>query len=532
MNTKAIIYCRVSSEKQVKEGHGLDGQELRCRQYAKAKGYEVTAVFRDEGISGGVADRPGMRKLLSYLETAAVFEEKIVVIIDDISRIARDIGAHFQLRSSIKSRNGVLESPSIEFEESPMGKFVETVMAGGAELARNENRVRVMKNMRSRMEKGYWSFDEIPGYKYQKDDIHGKVLRRDEPKASVIQEALEGFSNHRFETKVDVQKFLESKKYSHRAAFKGVVHLSQVIRLLERAYFYAGFIEYPFWDISRRSGHHDAIIDLNTLKKIEERLKEKERRTFRKDLNEDFPLRGFLACAHCEKLMTASWSRGRTKQYALYRCTQNGCQFQNKSIRKRDAEERMFGLLQRMVPKEGTIKLVEAVLRDLWDQRIDLLQEQKNERQKHAKSIDQEIDNLCERLADIKSPILIQKLESRVDQLEAKKRSLDVKQLSKEDSQCDFGTALTMACNFMRNPAALWNSDVFEDKRTALNLAFIGILPYDKQSGFGTVTFALPFELCKACETEKSKMVEMPGVEPGCSVYEEGSYDHVLFNSL
>jgi hypothetical protein len=207
--------------------------------------------------------------------------------------------------------------------------------------------------------------------------------------------------------------------------------------------------------------------------------------------------------------MTASWSRGRTKQYALYRCTKNGCSFQNKSIRKKDAEDRLVDLLKRMAPQRGTIKLVEAVLRDLWDQRMNLLLEQNKARQKHMKSIDQEVDSLCERLAHIRSPVLIRKLESRVDQLEAQKRSLDVKHLNKEDSQNDFGTALNLACDFMRNPAALWNSDVFEDKRTVLNLSFLGILPYDKDSGFGTVTFALPFELCKTLESDKSKMVDL-----------------------
>ncbi len=38
---KAVIYCRVSSPKQVKEGHGLQSQETRCREYAKHKGYKV-----------------------------------------------------------------------------------------------------------------------------------------------------------------------------------------------------------------------------------------------------------------------------------------------------------------------------------------------------------------------------------------------------------------------------------------------------------------------------------------------------------
>src|SRR5690606_40108499 len=42
----ALIYCRVSSTKQKLEGHGLDSQELRCRQYAAQHGYQVEAVFQ------------------------------------------------------------------------------------------------------------------------------------------------------------------------------------------------------------------------------------------------------------------------------------------------------------------------------------------------------------------------------------------------------------------------------------------------------------------------------------------------------
>ena len=48
----ALIYCRVSSDRQVREGHGFEGQESRCRTYALDKGYEVVGVFRDEGVAG------------------------------------------------------------------------------------------------------------------------------------------------------------------------------------------------------------------------------------------------------------------------------------------------------------------------------------------------------------------------------------------------------------------------------------------------------------------------------------------------
>ncbi|MEM8750718.1 MAG: recombinase family protein [Pseudomonadota bacterium] len=88
----AVIYCRVSSAKQVEEGHGLDSQEVRCREYAKRKGYDVLQVFGDKGVSGGALDRPQMRAMLSFL--LAQPNKNTVVIIDDLNRFSRDVRVH------------------------------------------------------------------------------------------------------------------------------------------------------------------------------------------------------------------------------------------------------------------------------------------------------------------------------------------------------------------------------------------------------------------------------------------------------
>lgn len=113
---KAIIYCRVSSDKQVREGHGLEGQEKRCRDYAIAKGYEVIKVFRDEGVSGSLTNRPAMQALIKYL--AEMRFSNVVVIFDDIKRFARNIEGHFELKAMIMARGARIESPSHRFDES------------------------------------------------------------------------------------------------------------------------------------------------------------------------------------------------------------------------------------------------------------------------------------------------------------------------------------------------------------------------------------------------------------------------------
>lgn len=57
----AVIYTRVSSKAQLRKGDGLASQEQRGREFATFKGYEVLQVFRDEGVSGGIVDRPAIK---------------------------------------------------------------------------------------------------------------------------------------------------------------------------------------------------------------------------------------------------------------------------------------------------------------------------------------------------------------------------------------------------------------------------------------------------------------------------------------
>ena len=95
----AVIYARVSSAAQVAKGHGIESQATRCREFARMKHYRVCETFKDEAVSGGIIDRPGMRAMLAYLKKHRRGGE-IVVIIDDISRLARDIKAHLDLRDA------------------------------------------------------------------------------------------------------------------------------------------------------------------------------------------------------------------------------------------------------------------------------------------------------------------------------------------------------------------------------------------------------------------------------------------------
>ena len=70
---QAVIYCRVSTRHQLEDGHGLDGQEYKCREYARRKGYRVIETFQERAQSGGTLHRPSFEALLDYVRKNGVY---------------------------------------------------------------------------------------------------------------------------------------------------------------------------------------------------------------------------------------------------------------------------------------------------------------------------------------------------------------------------------------------------------------------------------------------------------------------------
>lgn len=346
----AVIYCRVSTSKQTKVGDGLNSQETRCREFARLKGYEIATVFKDD-VSGSLIDRPGMKAMLGFIKKNKAREP--IVLIDDVSRLARGLEAHLSLRSAIGGAGGKLESPSIEFGEDSDSILVENLLASVSQHQRQKNGEQAKNRMRARVMNGYWVFKAPWGYRYQRVQGHGKMLVRDEPLATIIQEGLEGFASGRFDLQVEVLRFFESFPEFPRDR-NGDVRNQRVTEVLTRPV-YAGFVEAPNWGVSRRLGKHEGLISYQTFQRIQERLAGNPKTPARKDISEEFPLRGFIVCDDCGSPLTSCWSKGRNGKYPYYMCFQQGCESYRKSIKRDVLEGEFEALLRDLKPTEGLV---------------------------------------------------------------------------------------------------------------------------------------------------------------------------------
>ncbi|HBR68774.1 MAG TPA: recombinase [Rhodospirillaceae bacterium] len=505
--SKAVIYCRVSSVAQVKKGDGLGSQETRCRQYAHSKGYEVASVFRDEGASGGMADRPGILSMFQFLKTQK--HDQYVVVIDDISRLARGLEAHIRLRTLISSVGAKLESPSIEFGEDPDSQLLEYFMASVSQYQRQKNTEQTKNRMKARVMNGYWCFNPPEGYQFTHKAGHsGKIMVRNEPVASVVQEALEGYASGRFETQNEVRLFLERSPHYPKNK-KGTVHFQLVTNLLNKV-LYTGYMNVPKWNLFLHPAKHEPLISFHTYQAIQDRLKGRAKAPARKDLNDDFPLRGFVTCAGCGKPVTACWSTGRRGKYPYYLCFTKGCPDYRKSIPKKEMEGEFETLLSQLRPTPNLFSLASAMFKDLWEDRMRKLSDEAQTLTGQIPLLEQKSEKLLQRLIETDNAAAIQKYEDELARLEAEKVLVreKIKQCGRplEPFEDCFRTAMT----FLANPCYLWSSDRLEDKRMVLRLVFADKLPYHRNEGFRTAKneeLSLPFRYLKNLDGGEYEMV-------------------------
>ena len=345
--TKAAIYCRVSSQSQTEKGDGLRSQETRCREHARFRGYEVVAAFHDQ-ITGSALERPGMNALLKSMRRYR--SQGFVILIDDQTRFSRDVEAHIFLKRKLKEAGGRLESPSMEFGDEPSQLLVENIQASVSQHHRQLNANQTRNRMISRIQNGYWPFYSPLGYKQERVKGQGKVMVRDEPMATVIQEALEGFACGRFQSQTEVRIFLENHPDFMRSR-RGNPR-RQIAKDLFTKPLYAGLVEYAPWGISRREGQHEGLISVQTFERVQQRLRGGAYAPMRKDSTEQFPLRGAVCCAVCSKPLTSNFSKSKTgAKHPYYKCFSKECVRYGKSIRRDAIEGAFTGLLRKVANK-------------------------------------------------------------------------------------------------------------------------------------------------------------------------------------
>ena len=506
--TKALLYCRVSSKSQEEEGHGLDSQEHRCREYAAAKGYEVVNVFPDTKSGGGdFIKRPGMVALLAYLD--AFPDEEFVVIFDDLKRYARDTVFHLRLKREMQLRNAERECLNFKFEDTPEGEFIETVMAAQGELERKQNSRQVAQKMKARMQSGYWVHKKPVGYRYELVEGRGKMLVPNEPLATIVRYAFEGYAMGRFQSEAEVLRYLDSFPEFPRNRAGDLVQQRVTDMLIQPLY--AGYITSETYGIDWLKGHHQPLISVETFEKVQARRNGIARLPLRKNIGDDFVMRGMAICVDCKVPLRSSWSTGHTKKpYAYYLCQTKSCESYGKSIRRDRLEGDIGELVRRLQPAPTLFAMTRAMFAAAWEQRREQATEIIRSGRRQMEAGEKQIETLLSSIMEASNATVIRNYENKITELERNKLVLAEKLANQAEPKGKFEEQLELALTFLANPWKLWETGNIALRRTVLRLAFVDRIEYCRKQGPRNPQIALSF---KALTSQTGRHVCFGAVE-------------------
>ncbi len=120
---KAVLYARVSSERQAEKDLSIPAQLKALRQHADKQGWRVAEQFIDEAQSARTADRPEFQKMI------ALARQKVppftVILVWKLSRFARNREDSILYKAMLRKHGVQIVSINEPIDDSPAGRMLE-----------------------------------------------------------------------------------------------------------------------------------------------------------------------------------------------------------------------------------------------------------------------------------------------------------------------------------------------------------------------------------------------------------------------
>jgi len=335
---KALIYCRVSTEDQAKEGYSLDAQEKFCGKFAQEYGYQKTGVYRDEGKSGTNLDRPALKDLLAKCQ-----QDKSInaVIVQETDRLARNTKDHLTIRAILKKAGIKLISVAQPMlDDSPEGNMIDTILASVNQFQSDINSRKTKKGLQEKFDSGWW-----PGWAslgYINKTVNDKNITVPDPERwHLVKKALKMYSTGIYSA-LEIADILYKKGLTSKTGKK--ICNSIMINTLRNPFYY-GLMR---WNGQEKIGKHKKMITLSEHKQILTIMEAHNCHGSRRR-KYNFLLRGFIFCDICGQRYTAEKHRtGKITDY--YHCS---------------ARSKKHSSKKQNIPVENLEKLVEEKFKDI-----------------------------------------------------------------------------------------------------------------------------------------------------------------------
>jgi site-specific DNA recombinase len=461
---KAVIYTRVSTDEQTKN-LSLELQRRECQAYCLRNGLSVERAFEERGESAKTMDRPEFQAMLDY---CARNKGKIgAVVVYHTNRFARDARDHLNVTFALGGSGIRLHSVQERLEDTPAGRFIQTMLAGANQLDNEQRADRCKAGMRAAVEKGRWPFPAPLGFRNARNERNEPTLIHDPKHAPLIAEAFRLYATG-LHSKQDVLNRISGMGLTTVEGEK--LTLYGFSKMLRRPLF-AGWIVVEKWGLKVR-GNFEPIVSQDLFDRVQ--LVADDRRPNRPKSHicdrADLPLRGSLRCGTCGHTMTGYFARGRLGgRFGYYGCYNKQCA-SRVTVPKQRAEDAFMEHLRQWQPTPGVMRLVSHGVTQRWNSRQDIV---KSSAAHHAATI----KDIEAKLTRLETAFIFERAidRERYDQhrtgLEQQLTAARIAMSDAQTDDLDLEGALRMASKVLTNAATVYAKMTPTNRRK-----FLGVL--------------------------------------------------------
>ncbi len=334
----ADLYIRVSTDEQADKGYSQRDQEDRLRKYCEHNNISVNNIIWEDH-SAKTFQRPEWSRYLLHLKKNKGKSD--IVLFTKWDRFSRNAGDAYQMISILRKLG--VEPQAIEQPldmSIPESKIMLAVYLATPEVENDRRAINVLNGMHRARKEGRWMGPACVGFRNMSYEDGRKYIAAKEPDASIMRWVFSTLGDGVYNTeqvwKQALKKGLKCSKNNFWLAIRNPVYCG---RIAVHAY-----KDEPAHVVK---GQHEGLISEVLFYKVQDILNGRKKKQRTKMVADDqLPLRGFLKCPKCERVLTGSASKGRNGYYHYYHCV-SACGWR---IKAPIANERFVEELKMLVP--------------------------------------------------------------------------------------------------------------------------------------------------------------------------------------
>jgi len=314
---KAVIYARVSTRDQEVQGHSLEAQQKKLREYAAKHGFEIIKVFAFQETAGQKRQRKKFEEMLNYLRQYDA-DNMPVLLCNYVDRVTRNFADAVEI-DNLRISQGL----HVHFV---LDNLIITPNSTGRDLFGWEGQVFMAKQYinnlvdyarnshQHKLDKGEWPHTAPLGYLNRKDDCGRSSIVLDPERATLVKRLFVEYAKGVCSVR-ELKRMADAWGLRNKTKQAGKISVSQIHDMLSKPFYYGEMLAQ-----GKLYKHvYPPLIDKATWDKCQQVADSYHKVPFAYAAK-PFTFRGLITCAHCGSVYTTEQKKGK---YTYLFCTKN-----------------------------------------------------------------------------------------------------------------------------------------------------------------------------------------------------------------